>query len=136
MKWVKLPEIKPGTKQEHFFAYCWSCQKDKFVPGIPLVHQLYLNPFIHTEPICEECARTCDPNFGEGTKLELCPKGHLRVTDLGDEPECPHNKGKSFYQVLPSMKIYLACSRKCAEGMEKKGKEEWKSFCERIGLGE
>lgn len=122
MIWVKLPEMEIGTERAHWFAYCWSCQRDAFMPGMFLTSQLFLNPFIHTEPICEKCARDCDPKFGEGTKLELVD-GRINISK-GDERECPHGGKKSFYSVLPSMEVVLACSYECAKEMQEKQRSE------------
>lgn len=131
MIWVKLPELVLGTERAHWFAYCWSCQRNKFMPGMLLTTQLFVNPFIHTEPLCEKCARNSDPNFGSGAKLELI-NGVLNTTP-GDEPECPHNKPKRYYHVN-LQQLILACSYECAEKVAKKKEKDWKSFCERIGL--
>lgn len=132
MQWIILPEIESGTVKEHWFAYCWNHERDIFVPGIPLTHQLYLNPFIHTEPICEACARRCDPDFGKGSVLELI-NGVIHISK-GSEPECPHPGEKSFYSILPSRKVVIACSRECAKEMVAQEESNWETFCERIGL--
>lgn len=115
MIWVKLPEMEIGTERAHWFAYCWNCQREAFMPGMFLTSQLYLNPFIHTEPICEACARACDPDFGKGAKLELAD-GVIHIAK-GDEPECNHQGNKSYYSMWPSRKVVLACSYKCAKAM-------------------
>jgi len=113
MIWIKLPEIEVGTDRAHYFAYCWACQRSAFMPGMFLTSQLYLNPYVHTEPICEKCARACDPNFGNGAKLELID-GKIEVTK-GDEPECGHEGPKRPYSVLPDLKVVWACSYPCAK---------------------
>lgn len=118
MIWIQLPEMERGTEQAHWFAYCWGCQREAFMPGMFLTSQLYLNPFIHTEPICEKCARTCDPQFGRGAKLELINR--VIEVSKGDEPECEHNSPKSYYSLLPNMKVVLACSYECARQMKTK----------------
>ncbi|MCK4369070.1 MAG: hypothetical protein KAV68_05335 [Dehalococcoidales bacterium] len=133
MKWIKLPEMKPGTERAHWFAYCWSCQRNELQPGMFLQSQLYFNPFIHTEPICEDCARRCDPDFGRGSELKELEDETIEII-MGDEPECPHKGPKSFYSVLPSMKIVIACSYKCAEETLKRKGEEWKRLADEIGL--
>jgi len=133
MKWVKLPEMEIGTERAHWFAYCWACQNKKFMPGLFLQSQLYFNPFIHTEPICENCAKACDPNFGYGSELRQLEDGSLDVI-RGGELECPHKGKKCFYSLLPSSRVVIACSWECAKGTLKRNEEKWNSFCDKVGL--
>jgi len=85
------------------------------MPGMFLTSQLYLNPFVHTEPLCEKCARACDLNFGHGARLEQLEDRSINITK-GDERECEHSRVKCYYP-LHSREVVLACSWECANQM-------------------
>lgn len=113
MIWVKLPELQQDTEQAHFSAYCWSCQREDFRPGMFLKSQLYLNPFVHSEPICEDCARHIDPSFDKGSKVEVT-NGVLHIDYSGYERECRCVSAEKGFHQLHSREIVRACCHQCA----------------------